>query len=601
MNLLELLRQFAAASSDPAGSPERIAALRAQIEQYRTEHPDEPLDLAALDTAAMEAFEAARAGELNAAALADMQALADVCDAARDLHAADSQAAAELSDQAAALAARVAPPAEGEPGDGDQGDGGTPPADPPADPPPAETPPPAEQPATDPALVAGGRRVSRVPLSGLRNDQRRTPQGGNNGSGYRWVAANDIRGVQAGSDITTAGQLVEATVSRMSAYGRTQFSAPQTAPIAMVNRLDRNPDFVVDSDVPAEMIERLTDESRLQGGSLVAAGGWCAPSEILYDLLPGADANAGIIDVPTITARRGGVRWPVSPNFATIYGNANASFYQTEATVIAGATPKPCYEIPCTTFNEERLGVAGVCVRSPILTERGFPELVRDTIREIMAAHAHKINARKIADMVADATAVTMTAGDVTTAALSGYIAWTLTAVELQVEYLRYRHRWTENTTLEMVLPLWARGTFRADYAGRSGIPVENVTDAMINAWFASRGVAVQWVYDWQDSFATGQAADFGGTTPPKRFPATVTGLIYRAGTYFVAENDVITVDGLYDSALLTTNMHLALFTEEGFAVGKKDWPAIALTVPVTPAGYTGASVGPANVYPPAA
>jgi hypothetical protein len=138
---------------------------------------------------------------------------------------------------------------------------------------------------------------------------------------------------------------------------------------------------------------------------------------------------------------------------------------------------------------------------------------------------------------------------------------------------------------------LWSRGTLRADLASRNGQPFEIVTDAMVLAHLRSRGINPQFVYDWQDAFATGVVTDFGGTTLPKNFPTTLTILIYRAGTYFVAESDVITVDGLYDSDLLVANMHLALFTEEGYAMGKRDWPAIALTIPVCPGGETGMQI----------
>lgn len=588
MNLLDFLRQFAADCTHPAGSAERIAALRDALAGYRTEHPDEPVDLAAIDSAAMTAFETARGGELNAAALADMQVLADVCDAVRELAGVDQAAADEIAAQAAALADRVGgtPPAE----DDTPPEGGDtpPPADtPPAEPAPAE--PPAPAPAADPALVAGGNRLParRVPLGNLPNHRRATPAGAGGGA-YQWRAAAEIRGMQAGQDITDVDTLVRATTTRMQAFSRTGMSGEHQAGIAIIDRSNANGEFVFDSEPTRDMIDRATDESRLSGGSLVAAGGWCAPSDTLYDLLPGADANAGIVDVPTLTSRRGGVRWPATPSFATIYADANASFYQTEATVIAGATAKPCFEIPCTTYSEVRLGVAGICLRSPILTERGFPELVRTVTAEALAAHAHKVNQRKIAAMITGSTAVTMSATEAAIAA-TGFSAQLLTALELQVEYLRYRHRWPTGTTIEAVLPLWSRLTLRADLASRNGQPSAlDVTDAQVNAYLRSRGINPQWVYDWQDSFATGVAGDFGGTTPPKKFPAAVTILLYRAGTYFVAESDVITIDGLYDSTLLSQNMHLALFTEEGFAVGKKDWPSIALTVPIATLGVSG-------------
>ena len=588
MNLLELLRAAAASSTNAAGSPERIAEIAAAIVAYRTEHPDEAVDLAALDAAGIEAFEALRAGDLSASVIADMQAFADVCDAVRDVATGDQAAQGQLDEQAAALASRVS---GGQPDDDPDGD---PPADaPPADAPPTDPPadaPPVDAPAAEPALVAAAR-VPRVPLSNLPNHRRRASTGAGAG-GYEWRAAADIRGMQAGAPIADTGTLVRATTTRLQSFSRAGMTGQHQAGIAVIDRSARNGEFSFDSEPSQEMIQRVTDESRLEGGSLVAAGGWCAPSDTLYDLLPGADANAGIWNAPTMTARRGGVRWPVTPQFSAIYGNANASFYQSEATVIAGVTPKPCYEIPCTTFVEERLGVVGICLRSPILTERGFPELVASVTAEALAAHAHKVNQRKIAEAVADGTAVTMSSADVTALGTAGYTSTLLTAIELQVEYLRYRHRWPQNTTIEAVLPLWSRLTLRADLASRNSVPSElDVTDAQVEAHLRSRGINPQWVYDWQDSFATGVAGDFGGTTPPKLFPATVSVLLYRAGTYFVAESDVITIDGLYDSALLTTNMHLAYFTEEGFAVGKKDWPSIVLTVPVRVTGLSGAQV----------
>jgi hypothetical protein len=586
MNLLDILRQFAAQNTDPAGSPERIEALRAHLSAYRTDNADAEVDLTALDTASMEAFEAlANSGQLSPQALADMQIFADICDAARALAGEDEQASQALSAEAEALRARVSggQPEQDTDDQGDDTEGGE------GDTPPEPVVEPDPAPAGEPALVAGARRRPSVPLNSLPNHPRRT---GPNGSGnYQWRAAAEIRGISAGSAIETSGQLVRAAITRMQSFGRSGAQGTHQAGIAVIDRSTKNGTFAVDgTDVEQTMLDKLTDEKRLPGGSLVAAGGWCAPSEILYDLLPGADANEGILDLPTVTARRGGIRWPATPQFSAIYGQATASFYQTEATVIAGVTPKPCYEIPCTSNQEIRLGVVGLCIRSPILTERGYPELVETTTAEILAAHAHKVNQRKIADVVTGATAVTMAAADVS---FAGYTATLLSAIELQVQYLRYRHRWSQSVTLEAVLPLWARGSVRADIAGRNGQPIDTVTDAQVDAWFAARGVRVQYVYDWQDSYATGNAADFGGTTPPKRYPTTVTMLIYRAGTYFVAESDVITVDGLYDSTLLAANMHLAYFTEEGYALGKRDWPSIALTVPVFPGGYTGAQLDP--------
>ena len=56
------------------------------------------------------------------------------------------------------------------------------------------------------------------------------------------------------------------------------------------------------------IVGHVAQQGRLTGGSLAAAGGWCSPSETLYDLAPLlADANAGLVDVPDI-----GVRTPMT-------------------------------------------------------------------------------------------------------------------------------------------------------------------------------------------------------------------------------------------------------------------------------------------------
>ncbi|MFC6881538.1 MULTISPECIES: major capsid protein [Actinomadura] len=76
------------------------------------------------------------------------------------------------------------------------------------------------------------------------------------------------------------------------------------------------------------MIERAASERRLPGGSLVAAANcmWCAESAVLYDMCETASRD-GLVDLPTMIARRGGIKWPVRPTFKQIYdGTAKLGF-----------------------------------------------------------------------------------------------------------------------------------------------------------------------------------------------------------------------------------------------------------------------------------
>ena len=317
--------------------------------------------------------------------------------------------------------------------------------------------------------------------------------------------------------------------------------------------------------------------------NFVAAGGWCAPSETIYDLCPPASID-GLVDIPEVSAPRGGIRFPAGLDFSTIYAGG---FHQTEAQAIAGTT-KPCIEITCPTFTEIRLELEGFCVKSPILTDVAFPELGENFMANVLAAHAHRINAFKIARMVALSTA-----NSVTPVPDFGAATTALEYLDLHAEWIRYRHRLMLNTPLEVVLPAWSRGAFRADFSKKNGVDLTSVSDARLNQYFLDRNMRVQWVYDWQDALVSGTAIDFGGATVQDVWPTTVQALIYPAGTFFSATLDVITLDSIYDSTDLSTNVFTKLFTEEGINVAKQCFTSFVVTLPVCAAGGSGAQYAP--------
>jgi hypothetical protein len=165
-----------------------------------------------------------------------------------------------------------------------------------------------------------------------------------------------------------------------------------------------------------------------------------------------------------------------------------------------------------------------------------------------------------------------------------GTTAPLLAAIELQVEHYRYTQRLPRTTTLEAVFPYWIRGAIRQDLSVRLGLAEFDVTDARIDAWFRSRGVAPQYVYDWQ-------ALDINPLDTFKTWPSTVDFLLYQAGTWVAGVDDIITLDTLYDSTLLGQNKFLALFTEEAWLVAKRCIDSRVITVPVHSDGSTHAGV----------
>ena len=329
------------------------------------------------------------------------------------------------------------------------------------------------------------------------------------------------------------------------------------------------------------------NEKNLPGGSLVAAGGWCAPSETVYDLLED-ESRDGLVSLPEINVTRGGIKFTKGPKFADLYAapsfnfteeEAKAGKYQptsaTDPTNKVGA--KPVYSVPCSEFEEVRLSAAGMHIQAGLLQQRGYPELVARTIRGALVAHEHKMSERIIAAMEAKSTAVSMDAGQI------GALAPVLTAIELQVEHYRYAQRLSRSTTLEAIFPYWVRGAIRTDLSRRQGVDLTDVPDSRIDAWFKSRGVNPQFVYDWQA--ITGEAGAF------KAWGASVKFLLYSAGTFVKGGQDVITLDTVYDSTLLGQNDYTALFTEEGYLVAKRGHDARVVTVPLNPNGGTGTGI----------
>ena len=381
---------------------------------------------------------------------------------------------------------------------------------------------------------------------------------------------------------------------RLTGFNRASYAAAQARGQHM---RESGPLMAFKRPIPAELIasgenvdevqKRAVDVSRLPGGALTAAG-WCAPSEVLYDLCATASRD-GLYSLPEFGVRRGGIKWPITPSFASVYNEVGFHFTEEDAQNEAytpGAAPgdpnvagpKPCIEIPCPVWDEARLEGDGLCIIGDLIQMRGYPEMMAWYMENALIAHDHKMSANDIAKVVAGSTAITMTAGTV------GTTAPLLAAIELQAEHIRYVGRLSRNTVLEAVFPYWIHGAIRQDLSVRLGMALFDVTDAQIDAWFRSRGVVPQYVYDWQA--LDGIAADAF-----KTWPATVQFLMYPAGTWTKGVDDIITLNNLYDSTQLGMNKFTALFTEDASLVVKRCEESRVITVPVHSDGSTHAGV----------
>jgi hypothetical protein len=303
--------------------------------------------------------------------------------------------------------------------------------------------------------------------------------------------------------------------------------------------------------------------------SLVAANGWCAPSETFYDLAADESLD-GILSLPEVQVRRGGMRFTPGPQFADFY--ANAGFVQTEAQAIAGTT-KPCYEVSCPTFTDVRLDAVGVCIKVPILLNAAYPEMVNRFTSGTLVAHQHMVNANVIGRMVTASGAARVFAG------LGSSVSDSLEAASLVADQRRQSQRLAFNRTVEMVVPFWVKSMWLNDLSRRTGLTGSDANEAALNAFWAGRNVNINYVYDWQVIDETVEV-----------YPATYQALIYPAGTFVKGVSPVINLSAVYDAASLAGNLFTGLFMEQGLLVAKKQYGSDLVTLPNCSAGRTGAA-----------
>ncbi|GHA94623.1 major capsid protein [Streptomyces chryseus] len=313
-------------------------------------------------------------------------------------------------------------------------------------------------------------------------------------------------------------------------------------------------------------------QNRLPKGDLVASGGWCAPSETLYELTDSSCPDM-LWDAPEIQLARGGLRYykPLSLDVSSM------TWVHTEADDIAGNT-KPCFRIPCPDPVEVRCDAVGVCLEAGILTARHFPELIGWYLRNAMVAHEIRIRQVLFQQALAAATPVSVPA---TMGALSAVYA----AIALQAADMIERHSLCETTALEVVLPWWSRNLFLADLARRNGVSVDEVTTAQIQALFTPLGVRIQWARGLSPAVPT----DIGAPSPALDWPSTLKFLIYPAGSLVIGRGEEVNLGVIHDSSKFVTNDYTALFAEECIALVDRSVDTRVVTVPVCPSGETGA------------
>lgn len=401
------------------------------------------------------------------------------------------------------------------------------------------------------------------------------------------VASADIPGFTSGGVLSDYRSIRQAMFNRARVMedGRGRGTRVPIASLKRNHGVTLQPEY--EPEKMAQVMDRISDPA-----ALVAAGGWCAPSEIDYDFFNIVCVD-GLLDLPTVGVNRGGIRWPISPSYADIVGNSGL-WHWTETQDVAAVTgtaqsgTKTCTRVPCPTFLEARLACDGLCLTAGNLTNDAYPELTDNFLNLLQAGHAHKVNTLRIAQLVASSIAVSGTTG--LGSGTSGVVAPVLNALEMQAIDYRELYRMCTDAVLEVVLPRWLRGEMRADLRRRTGIDVEAFADAYLMSLLDAINVRVQWVTDWQLAGTGPGTPQFGGVTPITAWPNKVQFLLYAPGTFVLGRGLTLDLGIIRDSTLNATNDYTAAWMEECWLIAQRGHTSRLVTVNICPNGTTGAA-----------
>lgn len=400
------------------------------------------------------------------------------------------------------------------------------------------------------------------------------------------TAAPDVQGFSAGQALDGMEQVTKALLNRAKGFAphnkqAARAAASQSGGQPVLHQfgvatfsIPRPETLVAATATNDYQTVKAAIKARMGGGAedALTAAGWCAPSENVYSFIADYVVD-GLVTVPEVGAPRGGVNITTGPARSS-QGAAldDFGFVQTEAQAEAG-TPKTCETIVCPDFVDHRLDAIGYCYKIPLLTQKAYPELITDALRFANVLYAHKVNRRIITDMVALSDAVTF----------NGYGSTFTDALEaLALIAVAERRRWNvgKNAIMEVKAPEFALEVFRADMSRRNGIAKDSVSDADIARHWADRRLVVEYVADWQEvSVAAGSLV----------LPGEFDVMMYPAGTFIKAMEDVVNLSAVYDAASLSVNEYTGVFFEQGILVAQAGYGSSLVTIPINTAGQQGA------------
>lgn len=387
------------------------------------------------------------------------------------------------------------------------------------------------------------------------------------------TAGADIPGVTAGSDLPNMRAIAEAMTKRMHTMRNVHGGDGEQHTVATLvasypeDRVLRNGDLAGNQ----EKIESVTSPQ-----AITAAGGFCAPVEVTYDIL-----GFGVTDRPvknalaSFQADRGGIQWtkaPILGDIPTTTGttaNNAISLWTKEddAAALAGTPTKPCFHVTCGTTSEAYLDAIPLCLTYGNLMTRAYPELVEANNNLAMVTFARYAETRLLTRIGALSTQVSAVGA-------LGAARDFFNQVDRAAVAYRQRHRMNPNESLRVIAPTWIKNLMRADLVmempGNGNDGNFALADSKIESWFAVRHINVSWTIDGEAGQVFGAQAN-GALLD---YPGTVVWYLFAEGTFLFLDGGTLDLGLVRDSSLNAVNDY-KMFVETFEAVAMRGIEAL--------------------------
>lgn len=284
--------------------------------------------------------------------------------------------------------------------------------------------------------------------------------------------------------------------------------------------------------------------------ALAAAGGWCAPSTIRYDVgAMGTEERPVRDNLTSFGATRGGIRYFVDLSIAatdTTGGITRLTEEQDEG----GTTTKDCVVVECPTDSEVRADVIAACLQAGNLAMIAFPELIEAWQNLLAVATARNADSGLL-DAIADDPQTV----DVTASAVYGSFHSVAGAFLRLAAGYRSRHRLGAGDPLMALAPAWLADNVVLDLIGRQfPWPVE-ISRAGVAALIERiTGVRVEWYLDSETGEGQVFGAQAGDGAEVLDFPGNAVVYVYPPGGILHVDQGQLNIGLIRDSALTETN-----------------------------------------------